>query len=222
MRQGMDETADQTLAGTPRRPTPQRLSAVLGKLAAEAEGPITVAQIRSALGDRSFATLLLFFALLNLLPLPPPSSAILGLPLIIISAQMVWGNPTVWLPKRVLDVSLTPEQFKSANDRINPWLIWIEKYIRPRYWPFWPKQGERVVGVMALLLGIVVTLPIPLGNWLPAFATTLLAFALTERDGILLCAGSAVGVAAFAVIGAVIGSAGALIGFIWSHAGVWF
>ena len=40
---------------------------------------------------------------------------------------------------------------------------------------------------MALVLAIVVTLPIPLGNWLPAFATALLGLALSERDGILSC-----------------------------------
>lgn len=213
----MGEYEQQALPGTPRRPEPARLSAVFERLAAGHDGPITIAEIRTALGDRSLATLLIFFALINLLPLPPPSSAILGLPLLIVAAQMLYGSTSAWLPKRILAISLTAEQFRSAMARIVPWLVWLEKYIRPRYWPFWPKQGERIVGGMALVLALVVTLPIPLGNWLPAFSITLLGFALSERDGVLLGVGAAVGLFALAVIALVIGSAGAALGFVWSH-----
>jgi hypothetical protein len=213
----MGEYEQQALPGTPRRPRPARLSSVFERLASETEGPITIAEIRTALGDRSLATLLIFFAVINLIPLPPPSSAILGLPILIVAAQMLYGSTSVWLPKRILAISLTAEQFRSAMARVVPWLVWLEKYIRPRYWPFWPKQGERIVGGIALILALVVTLPIPLGNWLPAFSITLLGFALSERDGVLLAVGAAFGALSLAVIALVIGSAGALFGFVWSH-----
>ena len=205
-------------AHKPVRPPPQRLSAVFQNLALATDGPISIAEIRAALGDRSFATLLIFFALFNLLPLPPPSSAILGVPLLIVAAQMVYGSVTVWLPQRVLRITFTSEQFRGAMARVVPWLVRLERFIRPRYWPFWPKQGERIVGAISLLLACVVTLPIPLGNWLPAFSIALLGFALSERDGVLLGIGALVGVFALVVIALVIGSAGALFGFVWSHA----
>ena len=214
----MGEFEHVPLPGLPVRPPPQRLSAVFERLALGATGPISISEIRSALGDRSFATLLIFFAVLNLLPLPPGASAVLGLPLVIVAAQMVYGSTTVWLPKRILDISLTTEQFRGAMARVVPWLVWLERWIRPRYWPFWPKQGERIVGGMALVLSAVVTLPIPLGNWLPAFAVTLLGFALSERDGVLLAIGALIGVLSIIIIALVIGSAGALFGFVWSHA----
>ena len=82
--------------------------------------------------------------------------------------------------------------------------------IKPRYWPFWRRHGDRVIGVIALVLAIIVTLPIPLGNWLPAFSTALLGLALFERDGILFAVGSAVAVGSMAVVASVIGSATAL------------
>ena len=78
---------------------------------------------------------------------------------------------------------------------IIPRLIRLERVIRPRYWPFWRKQGDRIIGGLALVLAIVVTLPIPLGNWLPALATALLGLALSERDGVLLAVGGALSVA---------------------------
>ena len=67
---------------------------------------------------------------------------------------------------------------------------------------------DRIIGCLALVLAIVVTLPIPLGNWLPAFATALLGLALSERDGVLLAVGGALSVASFCVIAAVVGAAG--------------
>ncbi len=100
-------------------------------------------------------------------------------------------------------------------DRLIPRLISLERMIKPRYWPFWRRQGDRVIGIMIFLLAVVVTLPIPLGNWLPAFSTALLGLALIERDGILFAVGTVVGIAALAVIAAVVGSATALIGTLW-------
>lgn len=208
---------DGQIDAAPRRRRPRRLSQLFAQLARDADGQVSVASIRDALGDRSFAALIVFFAALNLIPLPPPSSAILGLPLIIVSAQMMYGSKRAWLPRFVMDSSISAEGFRSVMDRLIPRLIGLERMIKPRYWPFWRKQGDRFIGVICFLLAIVITLPIPLGNWLPAFSTSLLGLALVERDGVLLAIGTAIGVVAMVVIVAVFGSATALLGFVWSH-----
>lgn len=194
--------------GAPKRRRPRRLSELFAQLARDAHGPVSIGHIRDALGNRSFAPLLVLFAAFNLLPLPPGASAVLGLPLIIVSAQMVYGAKQTWLPSYLSERSLNAETFRSMMDWIIPRLIRIERVIRPRYWPFWRKQGDRIIGGIALVLAIVVTLPIPLGNWLPAFATALLGLALSERDGLLLAVGGAICIASFCVIAAVIGAAG--------------
>jgi hypothetical protein len=188
-----------------RRHKPRRLSQVFSELAQQANGPVSIGAIRDALGDRSFAALLVFFALPNLLPLPPGATALLGLPLVLVSAQMVYGSHRAWLPEVLSKRSVSPEAFKSLMERIIPRLIKIEQMIRPRYWPFWRQHGDRVIGVIALILAITITLPIPLGNWPPAFATALLGLALSERDGILFAVGSAVAVGSMALVASVIG-----------------
>ena len=193
--------------GTPVRRKPRRLSQVFSRLADEAGERVTVASILDALGDRSFAALLVMFASFNLLPLPPPSSAILGLPLLFVSAQLTFGAKRAWLPKFMAEKSMSAVQFRSLMDRVIPRLIQLERLIRPRYWPFWRRQGDRIIGTMALLLSTIVTLPIPLGNWLPAFAVALLGLALSERDGILFAIGSAVAIGALCVVFAVVGTA---------------
>jgi len=208
MRAETTDAANGAIDGTPRRRKPRRLSELFAKLAHEADGSVSIGNIRDAMGARSFAPMLVMFAAFNLLPLPPGTSAILGIPLIIISAQMVYGSKQVWLPSYLSNRSLSAGTFRSMMDRIIPRLVRIERVIRPRYWPFWRKQGDRIVGIIALILAIVVTLPIPLGNWLPAFATALLGLALSERDGILLAIGGAVCVVSMIVIAGVVGVAG--------------
>lgn len=218
MRQEMKGFAGGGIGASPPRRRARRLSQLFSRLAEHEKGPISLATIRDALGDRSFAPLLVLFAVINLIPLPPGASAFLGLPLVIVSAQMAFGSKRAWLPRFLMDKSLSADQFRSLMTRVIPLLIRLELWIRPRYWPFWRRRGDRVIGVICLLLAIVVTLPIPLGNWLPAFSTALLGLSLSERDGILFAVGGLVGVLALGVIVAVIGAAGAL-----SHAALgWF
>lgn len=195
-------------ADRPAHRTPRRLSQVFAELAAEPRERITMADIRDGLGDRSFAAMVVLFGALNLLPLPPPSSAILGLPLLIVAAQMTYGAKRAWLPGFVAGKSLSSLQFRAMVGRGLPYLRRLETVIRPRLWPFSLRQGERVVGLGCFLLATIVTLPIPLGNWLPACSATLLGLALTERDGALLAAGVGVAIVALCVVSAVVGAAG--------------
>ena len=82
--------------------------------------------------------------------------------------------------------------------------------IQPRYWPFPRNSADRIIGIVGLILAVAVTLPVPLGNWLPALGSTLVALGLMERDGIVLGIGIAVGAVSLAIITAVVGMAGAL------------
>lgn len=207
MTRGMDGQGDgRTEAPRARR---GRLSDVFAQLARDATDDISIGDIRDMLGKRGFAPLLVLFATFNLLPLPPGASAVLGLPLLIVAAQMTFGSDRAWLPAFISRRSLSAEQFRTVTGWAIPRLIRLEEVIRPRYWPFWRRQGDRVVGFIALILSVSITLPIPLGNWLPAFATALLGLALSERDGILFVVGSIVGIASLAVISFVVGGAGA-------------
>lgn len=199
---------DGQIDAAPRRRRARRLSELFAQLARDADGPVSIAKIRDAMGDRGFAALLVFFAAINMIPLPPGASAFLGLPLLIVSLQMVYGSKRAWLPSFLRDRSISPEAFRSFSGRVVPWLIWIEQMVRPRYWPFWRRRGDRVIGIIALILAIIVTLPIPLGNWLPAFSTALLGLSLVERDGILFAVGSTVAVASIAVVVFIFGAVG--------------
>ena len=196
----------------PRRREPRRLSAVFAELADRSDGPVSIGALRDALGDRSFAALLVFFAFPNMLPLPPGVTTLLGLPLVLVSAQMIYGRNDAWLPEIVTRRSLPAETFRSIMDRLIPRLVRLERMIRPRYWPFRRGHGDRLIGAIALILAVIITLPIPLGNGPPAFATVLLGLALSQRDGILFAAGCAVALGSLAIVASVIGVAIAAAG----------
>ncbi|KFB09787.1 Exopolysaccharide synthesis, ExoD [Nitratireductor basaltis] len=211
LRAQAEETSLDMVSGTTAQAdAPRRLSRIFEELADKAEGTVTVEQLRDALGDRSFATLLVLFSCLNMLPLPPGSTLILGIPLLLLCVQMVAGSRTVWLPQFVLRKSISADKFRNLTVRMLPRLKWIERLIRPRYWPFARNHADRIIGTIALVLAIAVTLPIPFGNWFPAFSCALVGLALSERDGILLAVAVTSGLLSLAVIGFVIGAASVL------------
>lgn len=183
------------------------LSAVLNDIAERPDDSFTIADVRDALADRSFATLLFLFAAINCLPLPPGSSAFLGLPTLIISAQMIVGQNKLWLPDFILKRPISAARFRQIVERLTPWLRKTERLVRPRYWPFPIIVIDRVIGVIAFVLSLLLVAPIPLGNWLPAFAMAMFGLALSERDGIVFAAAVATTVAALGVIAAIFGSA---------------
>lgn len=178
-----------------RRP----LSVLLLRIAKRAKAPVTIRVMRDALADRSLAAMLLLFSVVNMMPFPPGSSAIIGIPLVIVSSQMVLGRDFAWLPSRILSHQLQAKHMKTLTTKIVPRLFWLEKYVRPRYWPMGHWLGERGLFLFCLALAILVTLPIPLGNWLPAFSLALLAIAISERDGVVLLIGTIIGIISFAI-----------------------
>lgn len=188
-----------------------RLSAMFTRMAGDARGDVTIGAIRDMMGHRAFAPLLTLFAAFNLMPLPPGTSLVLGVPLLVVSAQMALDTRKPWLPDLIARRAVTAEQFRTVTGWVVPRLMRVERMVRPRYWPFWRRGGERVVGVAALILAICITLPIPLGNWLPAFATALMGLSLVQRDGLLFAIGGVVAMISLIIIAGIVGTAGAAL-----------
>jgi hypothetical protein len=182
------------------REKPEKLSELLRHVSESAGDRISVGEIAHAMDDRSFGAFLVVFCLPNLIPLPPGATFILGLPLVFIAFQMAFSRlDTIWLPKRLHAYTFDNKAFASVLDRFIPWMEKAERFITPRLWPAKSRLYERFIGVFALILGIVIFLPIPLGNLGPSYALALMGLGLTERDGIVVGIGVLVG-AIFSVI----------------------
>jgi hypothetical protein len=164
---------------------------------------ISIGDLLTALGDRALGALLFIFAAPNILPTPPGTSAILGAPLMFLALQLSFGRKP-WLPALITQRSMLREDFQALIRRIAPWLAKAEKLLRPRLSMLSEPPMEYVLGFICLLLALILMLPIPLGNMLPALAISLMALGVLERDGLWVLAGLIVSVVATVVVSGVV------------------
>lgn len=187
-----------------RNPRPERLSELLTELSEDkSRERIALSDLLDRLRVRAFGPLLVIFSLPNVLPTPPGTSAVLGLPLIFLTFQMLVGGPP-WFPAFLAKRSLARADFARLTAVLVPRLSRAERLLKPRLGFLSSKWAEQGLGLLALVLAIILTLPIPLGNIGPAFALALIGLGLFERDGVWVLAGVAAGLVALAVVHGVI------------------
>jgi hypothetical protein len=185
-------------------PSRRPLSQVLMHFAAYEPLPSHVGRLRDRLADRGLAALLFLVGAFNMLPLPPGTSIVSGIPALILAWQMTVKRQVVWLPRRLLNWPLTEAHLETLRWRIVPRLFWLEKFVRPRYWPLARGQDEFLIGLLCAVLAVALILPVPFGNWPAAFSITLLSLALLQRDGILLLIGLIVAAISLAIFTTVV------------------
>jgi hypothetical protein len=200
--------------------TPLRLSECLAHIAAE-DGPerLTFSQLAAQLHSRAWGGLLLIFAAINVIPLPPGTSVFFAIPLLIVSAQMVLGRETPWFPARIDRRGVTRQLLRRLIDKIG-WLEHrIERLFKPRLPALTGRTGARAVGAACFVLAIVAAIPIPLFHVAPAVAICLFGLALIYSDGALVIVAAIAGVLSLIVDALIIGSGVVALGYIaaWLH-----
>ena len=164
------------------------------------------------------ADFLFIFAAINVLPLPPGTSSFFALPLLIVSAQLVFGRATPWFPARLDRRGVTKQELKKLVDKMQ-WLeVRAERLFRPRLPTLTGPTAARVIGLVSFLLALAAAIPIPLFHVAPAAAILLFGLALIYRDGALVIAGAVATVGAIVVDALIIGSGVVAL----SYAASWF
>lgn len=171
-----------------QNPAP-RVSEILAGVAAVRRKTVAVSDVLEAFGDRAFGALMFVFAAPLALPMPPGASAILGAPLLFITAQWMVGRKTLWLPKIVTERTMSRSDFATMLEKVTPFLAWLEGHLRRRLSFLYGRVFDRLTGLMCLILAFVVFLPIPFGNMLPSFALAVFGLGLAERDGVAALVG---------------------------------
>lgn len=163
---------------------PRRLSDVLRDLESGLGSRIALGDLVAGLRDRSFAPLMVLFAMPNVFLYLPGSSVIIGLPVMILALQLMVGWSSVWLPRALSDRSVDRASLARIVPHSLPWVERIERMARPRLWPGATETVARVTGVACLVMALLLFLPIPFANGVPALAIIALGLALSERDGL--------------------------------------
>lgn len=162
-----------------------RISEILAGITSQKRKTVSVRDVLEAFGDRAFGALMFVFAAPVALPMPPGVSAILGAPLLFITSQLMMGRRTLWLPKALADRTMSRADYAGLVEKLTPYLTWIERRLRPRLTFLYNRWFDGVTGLVCLVLAIVVFLPIPFGNMLPALAIAAFGLGIAERDGLL-------------------------------------
>lgn len=163
----------------------------------------SLAAIVQALGDGAVLPLILLFALPNVVPMPPGTSTVLGVPLIFFSLQWSLGRKP-WLPAFVGRWSVPTRTLGSIVERAAGWLDRNGGWLRPRLALFTSRRWAPLVGWLCVMLAFILTLPIPFGNILPALAIVVLALGMLQRDGVWVLGGLTATLVSFALVWSVV------------------
>lgn len=181
---------------------------------------ISVGDLVDRLGAASMALLVLLLALLALVPLPGPAGPLFGAALAFVGFQVMRSARRIWLPHWMRRQHLPVPLLVTAIRRIVPRLRWLERRMSRRRLLYMTNAHVRVVlGAAIIILAIIIALPIPLGNFMPAIAIMTIALALLERDGAVVFLALGVTLAALAWTALLFVFGAAIISALWQWVG---
>jgi hypothetical protein len=189
----------------PPRPLPlsQRLAEI-----ADATGPdrLSFSQLATQLHSRAWGGLLFIFAAINVLPLPPGTSAFFALPILIVSAQMVFGRASPWFPGRLDRRGVKKQELHRLISKMGWFEARVERIFQPRLPGLTGPAATRLIGLVCFLLALVAAIPVPLFHVAPAAAILLFGLALIYRDGALVIVAAVAAVLSIIIDAIIIGS----------------
>lgn len=184
-------------------PTPVRLTDLLDQVACDCAnlGQVSLGDLIIRLNDRATIVLLALFALPFITPVPTAGFSMpFGLAAAVIGVGIAMGRQPPW-PQRLLRLNLPAGlvgRLISAGSQ-----VWrqVDRLLRPR--PLWVVTATAwrwLHGIIAVVSGILLALPLPIPftNALPAITLLILAAGLMQRDGLALLAAHVVFVLTFA------------------------
>jgi hypothetical protein len=192
----------------PANERPLPLSQRLAQIVAE-DGPdrLTFSELATLLQSRAWGGLLLIFAAINVIPLPPGASIFFAIPLMIVSAQMAFGRVSPRFPARIDRRGITKEELRRLIVKME-WLeVRVERMFKPRLAPLTGSTATRLIGIACFVLALLTTLPVV--HVAPAAVILLFGLALIYRDGALVIAAAVAGLLG-AVIAAFLIASGAV------------
>ena len=176
---------------------------VLLKQIAEGDGEdnLTFELLLDSFRRRSYGLFLLIVLLPIFIPIPFGQGAVSGLLASLFGLQLLIQFEHPWLPKFIGDKPFKRQHIINFVGRFDKWLCYMEKFCKPRWEYLFDHLWARVFsGLLLVVLGVLLSLPIPFTNY--PFGVIILAFSLgfIERDGILLSIGWILGIIEIAIL----------------------
>ena len=164
-------------------------------------GPLTLGAVLDRFRARAFGIFLLLSVLPAFVPLPMGAGAVSGPLVSLAGLQLLVLMAHPWVPGFLSRRPLSREGVAKFRDRTSGLLRRLEKLSRPRTeWVIDHPAARMFTGLLLVLLGFLLALPIPATNY--PFGLILLAYAiaLIERDGRLMLVAWALGLTQLVVM----------------------
>ena len=163
---------------------------------------VTVNALYKEVGNRSFGPLILLAGIVTLAPLVgdiPGVPTTVGLVVILVTSQMVIGRTHFWLPKFILNRSVSSAKLRKALSWLDRPARFVDRLIRPRLLALTGGAANRVIAGLCLLIGAAMPLMdfVPFTANIAGAALTTFGLSVIARDGLL-----AIGAAVFTAVAA--------------------
>ena len=201
--------------GPHRKPSAPGMRSVLDSLAyGDPTDTLALRDVVNGLGRSTFGVLLFLASLPAFIPIPGLAGALSGPLVVLVGLQILILLPNPWLPGFIARRGPLRSTVIRFDRMLSPWLRRMEKMIRPRLLSMVDHPLATIfTGLQLVLLGILLSLPIPLTNFLFAGLLMVYALALLERDGILMLIAWATGSTAIGIFGVLSGN---LVAWAWA------
>lgn len=167
------------------------LQTLLNSLAEQTSGEtVTVADLLSAVGRRSYGPVLALLGFIAISPLTliPGANWLVALVTLIFAGQMAVGKSYPWLPRRTLQFSFKREYLIQGIDLGGRYAYIIDQLLRPRLTFLTQPPFAQLVALICVVAALI-TFPlgfVPFGPLLPGLTVLLFGLAITGRDGVIL------------------------------------
>jgi len=150
---------------------------------------VSIGELLDGLGRASLGLGLMVPSLLAMIPLPGPFGVLFGTMIGAIAVQVMMGETRLRLPRFLAGRTVPPAAVGTALRRFATPLQWAERLSTPRrLLPLTGRVARVVLAAPLLIMAMMLALPIPLGNGLPAIAVIVFALGFMERDGLAILA----------------------------------
>lgn len=158
--------------------------------------------ILAGLSRQVFGMLLFVATLPAFIPIPGVGGAVGGPLTVLVGVHLLVGMRKLWLPRFIARRGPRRSSLQAFDRVLAPWLGRLERLVKPRMTAMIDHRAAVMfTGLLLVLLGILLALPIPFTNYLFGLLLFAYAFALLERDGLLMLLCWVAGIVAIVVFG---------------------
>jgi hypothetical protein len=172
---------------------------------AESEDEVCIGDVLDKFGSRSFAPVMLVFALLEISPIGviPGVPSFLALCVALVAVQLLFGRDHIWVPKWISERSVGAGKMHKATEKLGGPADSLDGVARERLQVLTRGAALQVAGGIIILLCLLVP-PLEVLPWAsagPMIAVSVICLAILVRDGLAMLVAYLVAAAALGGLG---------------------